>query len=85
MFQGAKKPGWETGQIRVIGSGVASRRLDETGKREKKKKLKIRENWSLLIAFANIRETKKTFKAKLKAVQEEEEIERVITLKMFMA
>lgn len=27
---GGKKSGWETGQIRVIGSGVASRRLDET-------------------------------------------------------
>lgn len=28
-FQSGKKPGWETGQIRVIGSGVASRRVDE--------------------------------------------------------
>lgn len=28
-FVGGKKSGWETGQIRVIGSGVASRRLDE--------------------------------------------------------
>lgn len=28
-FQSNKKPGWETGQIRVIGSGVASRRVDE--------------------------------------------------------
>lgn len=27
----SKKPGWETGQIRVIGSGVASRRVDESG------------------------------------------------------
>ncbi|KAL0281044.1 UNVERIFIED_CONTAM: hypothetical protein PYX00_002159 [Menopon gallinae] len=31
MMLGGKKAGWETGQIRVIGSGVASRRIDEDG------------------------------------------------------